>query len=268
MIGTITEQIFYGFFVASKLGKTGLTVTVDVYGESGILVSGASATEIAGGLYKYAYTPASAGNYIAIFKTADTSVDQQEIPSLWVIEPEWVETIDDLTTDLATVDGIVDSILEDTAPLGAAVTTIDGIVDSILADTAPLDAELTTIEGKIDDLDTDIYDLTHVDGEEVPRVIPAPESANTCVLYEYCYAQDGATPLSSVTATAVIIHLPYDYSDKLHTGAEITGTYDAIQGLVTWEIVYGAAVTIKIDEVGFQGSVTVPSQTQARVSDL
>ena len=87
------DVTFYAFFVASKQGKTGLTVTVDVTedtagGTATTIVSGGSATEVGGGIYKYRLTGANVdaeGCYVAVFKTADATVDQQWIPALWIV---------------------------------------------------------------------------------------------------------------------------------------------------------------------------------------
>jgi hypothetical protein len=78
---------FFAFFTASKTGKTGLTVTVDVYRKSSgtALVTAGSATALAGGLYYYDLASGSTSNaddYLAIFKTSDTTVDFQHVPSL------------------------------------------------------------------------------------------------------------------------------------------------------------------------------------------
>lgn len=88
---------FYVFFVASKQGKTGLTVTVDVYRSGASVVTAASATEVGGGLYKYQLasgTVNAEGEYVAIFKTADATVDAQHLPSLWVVGKAGVEDLD------------------------------------------------------------------------------------------------------------------------------------------------------------------------------
>jgi hypothetical protein len=90
--------IFYAFFTASKIGKTGLSVTVDIYSPSNtLLVMGGSALAVGGGLYYYSLTGAStgtAGDYKAIFKTADTTVDRQHEPALWVLGPTWTQNLD------------------------------------------------------------------------------------------------------------------------------------------------------------------------------
>lgn len=99
----LTQDItFYAFYVASKVGKTGLTVTVDVWehtrtGTATEVVSGGSATEIGDGLYKYVLSSGSVdavGEYIAVFKTADSTVDAQHLPALWIVGRSGVENLD------------------------------------------------------------------------------------------------------------------------------------------------------------------------------
>ena len=77
----MADYKFYAFFTASKVGKTGLTVTADIRNSAGTLqVTDGSATEIGSGLYIYTYTSATEDDYTAGFKTADTSVDAQHVP--------------------------------------------------------------------------------------------------------------------------------------------------------------------------------------------
>lgn len=89
---------FLAFYVESKVGKTGLTVTVDIYDPSGTkIVDNASATEVGGGLYSYTLSSGSVdenGEFVAVFKTATTSVDAQHIPALWVIGRAGIENLD------------------------------------------------------------------------------------------------------------------------------------------------------------------------------
>ena len=155
---------FYGMFTESKVGKTGLTVTVDVYeGTTATpIVSGGNATELAGGLYYYTLSSGSNdanGMYIAVFKTATTTVDLRHVPAAYMI-PTWADEVSAILEDtgttipgtITTIDGIVDDILEDTGTtLPSTLSTIDGIVDSILEDTGTtLPATLSTIAGYID----------------------------------------------------------------------------------------------------------------------
>ena len=92
-----TSVKFVAFYTASKTGKTGLTVTVDLYDPSGSqIVTGGSATAIGGGLYAYTLSTnnSAEGEYAAIFKTTDSTVDSQHIPSLWVLGRAGVENLD------------------------------------------------------------------------------------------------------------------------------------------------------------------------------
>ena len=96
---------FYAHFIESKVGKTGLTVTVDVYRNSTEIVTAGSATEVGDGLYSYTLASGSnnaEGEYICIFKTATSTVDQQHIPALWVVNKAGVEYLDMALTDIPT----------------------------------------------------------------------------------------------------------------------------------------------------------------------
>jgi hypothetical protein len=87
----MTDLIFYAQYIASKIGKTGLTVTIDVFrltrssGAASQIVTGGSATEVGDGLYRYLLSSADpiTYDYAAAFKTTDATVDQQDIPALW-----------------------------------------------------------------------------------------------------------------------------------------------------------------------------------------
>lgn len=93
--------IFYAHYIESKAGKTGLTVTVDVWevqrdGTATEIVSAGNATEIGDGLYRYLLVAGSVdeeAEYIAVFKTADTSVDQRDLPAMWVIDRAGIERL-------------------------------------------------------------------------------------------------------------------------------------------------------------------------------
>jgi hypothetical protein len=80
----MATYLFYAMFIASKVGKTGLSPTVDIWGPGGAEVTGANATTVGGGLYSYSHTDAVDGDYMAVFKTADATVDQQHVPALAV----------------------------------------------------------------------------------------------------------------------------------------------------------------------------------------
>ena len=113
-------------FVASKAGKTGLTVAgmVDVYqitkstGASSQVVTDGLAIEIGQGLYGYAYGSADTAlyAYLAVFTTADTTVDDTQ-PAVWMADMAEQAA-------LTVVDGIVDAIKAKTDNIGAAAVTV------------------------------------------------------------------------------------------------------------------------------------------------
>jgi len=94
----------YAFFTAAKAGKTGLTVTVDVFkaADDSQVVTNQAANEVAGGLYSYSYTNATDDDFLFVFKTADTSVDAQHVPAL-AITPTWSAASRTLTQTAASV---------------------------------------------------------------------------------------------------------------------------------------------------------------------
>ena len=108
----MADYEFAAQFTASKVGKTGLTVTVDIYrrGTVGAIATAQSATEQGGGVYVYTHTDATAASYFAVFKTADTTVDLQEIAS-WSIE------------QVPLIDASISSVVTSISGIAAAVWT-------------------------------------------------------------------------------------------------------------------------------------------------
>lgn len=146
---------FYAFFVASKQGKTGLTVTTDVYNPAGsLVVNGGSASAVGGGIYKYTLASGSVtaeGEYIAIFKTADGTVDAQHIPALWVVGRGGVEDLDAAISSrsshtAANVRTEMDASSTKLANLDAAISTRLATAGY----TAPDNASVTAIKAKTD----------------------------------------------------------------------------------------------------------------------
>jgi hypothetical protein len=133
MLEQVSNSVkFLAFFTASKQGKTGLTVTVDIYNPSGSqIVTAGSATAIGGGLYAYTLTSnnSSEGEYAAIFKTTDATVDAQHIPSLWVLGRAGVENL-----DAATSTRLASSAY--TAPANSDVAAIKSKTDNLPSDPA------------------------------------------------------------------------------------------------------------------------------------
>ena len=118
-----TALLFYGHFVASKVGKTGLTPTVDIdkiektTGTVTAVVTGGSASEGRRGYYLYRLANATpvTHDYVAIFITADSSVDQQQVAATRV---DFTEA---RAAELANLDAAVSS-RNAVAPLDATAT--------------------------------------------------------------------------------------------------------------------------------------------------
>ena len=127
-----TSVKFLAFYTASKQGKTGLTVTIDIYDPSGSqIVTGGSATAIGGGLYSYTLSSNNnaEGEYAAIFKTTDSTVDSQHIPSLWVLGRAGVENLDAATSSRLPSSSY-------TAPANSDISAIKSKTDALPSDPA------------------------------------------------------------------------------------------------------------------------------------
>ncbi len=89
---------FSAFFTdSSGVGRTGLTVMVDVYRDDVQIVTNGAAAAIGGGLYSYTLAAANTGapgQYIAMFKTTDTTVAQRHLAAVWTVGTGWVGLLD------------------------------------------------------------------------------------------------------------------------------------------------------------------------------
>ncbi len=160
-----TSVKFMAFYTASKQGKTGLTVTVDIYDPSGTqIVTGGSATAVGGGLYSYTLSTnnSSEGEYAAIFKTSDSTVDSQHIPSLWVLGRAGVENLDAATSTRLPSSSYnaapsVTAIRSELDSNSTKLANLDAAISSRLAAaiyTAPANSHITAIKAKTDALNT------------------------------------------------------------------------------------------------------------------
>ena len=115
---------FYGFYTSGKIGRTGLAPTVDVYrigtnGASVQVVTAGASTEIGtSGLYRYGLSSGLntvEGEYLAMFRTSDTTVDARDIAAVWAVGKAGLEDLDAAISTRATP-----------ADVGNAVTTAVG----------------------------------------------------------------------------------------------------------------------------------------------
>lgn len=197
---TSTSVKFLAFFTASKQGKTGLTVTIDIYDPSGTqIVTGGSATAVGGGLYSYtlASNNSTEGEYAAIFKTSDSTVDAQHIPSLWVLGRAGVENLDAAvstrsTLTAAQVNSEADTALADVGLTSTITGRIDQAVSSRLAAadyTAPTAApsvvairqEMDSNSTKLANLDASVSSRLATSGYTAPTTPPTAAEITTAV---------------------------------------------------------------------------------------
>ena len=186
-----TSVKFVAFYTASKTGKTGLTVTVDLYDPSGTqIVTDGSATAIGGGLYSYTLSTnnSAEGEYAAIFKTSDSTVDSQHIPSLWVLGRAGVENLDASVSSRSTLTAAQVNTEADTALSDVGLTsTITGRIDQAISTrlaaadyTAPTSAptvvdirtEMDSNSTKLANLDASVSSRLATSGYTAPTSAP------------------------------------------------------------------------------------------------
>jgi hypothetical protein len=135
---------FLAFYSEDGLGKTGLTVTIDVYRNGSEIVASGNATAVGDGLYSYTLASGSVnaeGLYAAVFKTATDTVDQQHIPSLWIVGKGGIENLDAAVSSRATP-AQVTTIVGAIAGGGGSVEYTQNVTDD---DDNPLDGVSVTV---------------------------------------------------------------------------------------------------------------------------
>jgi hypothetical protein len=181
-----TSVKFLAFYTASKQGKTGLTVTIDIYNPSGTqIVTAGSATALGGGLYSYTLSTdnSSEGEYAAIFKTTDSTVDSQHIPSLWVLGRAGVENLDATTSSRLASSGY-------TAPANSDISAIKSKTDNLPSDPADqslVESAITalsipTVVQIRSELDSNSTKLANLDATVSSRLAPSGTLATVTTL--------------------------------------------------------------------------------------
>lgn len=129
---------FIAFFTANKQGKTGLTVTVDIYNPDGTLaVTAGTAIEMGDGLYSYSFGgTTTTGDYLAVFKTADSTVDMQWIPSMWCINRAGIADLDASISSRATQNSVNNIPTNPLLTNDSRLNNLDAKISSISGGTA------------------------------------------------------------------------------------------------------------------------------------
>ena len=244
---------FYAHFVASKTGKTGLTVTVDVWRitEAGVateVVSGGSATEIGDGLYRYGLSAVSvsdAGEYVAVFKTSDSTVDAQHIPAIWAVGRAGVENLD------ATISTRLPTASYTAAPTASSVA--DAVWDEALsghATAGSAGAALAAAGGSADPL-TNSVPGTYAQGT-AGYILGSINPAQVTVV----------SPVT-VDGTSIAIIRGDDYLLTDNRALTFTGA--------TWPSITGASIALKVNFSGaivsYTGTVTAADSCYVELTD-
>lgn len=199
---------FYAFFVANKTGKTGLTVTVDVYKNGAAIVAAGAATEVGAGIYSRDLAGASVdteGYYLAVFKTADATVDQQHIPSLWVVGKGGIENLDAAISSRAQAGDVMTLPSDyDAAKTAAQPSDVAG-----LALEAGLETHISTVLDAYDpptkmELDAAVSPLALE--ETVQAITPAPSAAELWAHTPRTLTQTVAQVTAVMQGAKIIIH--------------------------------------------------------------
>jgi hypothetical protein len=210
-----TSVKFLAFYTASKQGKTGLTVTVDIYNPSGTqIVTAGSATALGGGLYSYTLSTNNSadGEYAAIFKTTDATVDAQHIPSLWVLGRAGVENLDAATSsrlpsssytapansDISAIKSKTDALPSDPADQSLVESAISALsIPTVVQIRTELDSNST----KMANLDATISSRSTLTTGDLPSV-PSAASVATAVRTELTEISNLDASISSRLASA------------------------------------------------------------------
>jgi hypothetical protein len=265
--------IFYAHYTTSGVGQTGLTVTATIYevqrdgttGGAPIVTDGAC-VEIGSGFYRYLLAAGSvdaAAEYIAAFHTATETVDQQDIPALWVIDRANLEDIDDILEDTGTTLPAVLDAIKGTGWTDEDLVAIKAAVDSVKTWTAAnisssvTSGKITQIRG--DTWDFDIPDLT-LDSNLIQLAIKftkldSDEEAlllidtTTGLLYVNGAAASDATKASlSYVGTTLTVTVDASITAQMSTGNHHYGIQSVTAAGVVAES-YGGTFTITADTV-------------------
>lgn len=135
---TITEEIFVQDSNGDAVtGLVNANFTKELLKNKTSTGETITVTEKGSGLYWVEFTPLSNGNYQWFVSHAT-----YQPTGWWDYYKISSNDVDDNNTDIATVDGKID--------------TVDGIVDSIQTDTTSIEGKVDTIDGVVDTIDTNV----------------------------------------------------------------------------------------------------------------
>jgi flagellar motor switch/type III secretory pathway protein FliN len=265
MLEQVSNSVkFLAFYTASKQGKTGLA---DIYDPSGTqIVTGGSATALGGGLYSYTLTSnnSSEGEYAAIFKTTDSTVDSQHIPSLWVLGRAGVENLDASTSSrlpsssYAAAPSVSDIRTELSVELGRIDATISSRSTLTTGDLPSVPSAASVASA----VRTELTELSNLDASVSSRLASvdytAPTSAPTAAAVASAVRSE-LTELSNLDASVSSRLASADYTTPPTTAqisAAVEGSLlDENDGQAVLNAIVGAIGNQNVDEIALVAAI-------------
>jgi len=289
MIITVGSAVNFDVFFhdsTTLAGKAGIAVTVDVFNPAGVqVVSNATATEIGGGLYSYPYTLASAGNWRAIFSTADTGVVANELAALWIAHSPDESKLDAIVAATDTLESGQTDILNALSLLSGGssgsliigITVTDGVSPIPNALVSIRSGGVTVTYGKSDAvgevdfyLDAGSYAIivtapgyqsalsdevfstdTDVQIDLTQISISPPAEPGVCRMYVYVRMPDGTIPDVAVATEKAVAKVTVEpgVANVDFFNKAVAGVYDEVNGFLYWDVPVGA--TVEFSAKGF-----------------
>jgi len=290
---------FYAFFVDSTNldGETGLTVTVDIFeGTTGTpIVSGGSATELAGGIYFYTLASGSVdadGAYVAVFKTTSAAVVQKHLPALWSVGTT-LKAVDDVTNDVtiaadqsAVTVGTVTTVTNGVTLVNDAITAAKfdestayplKAADTGSTQVARTGADADTLETLSDQIDgvepADVWAYaTRTLTQTAAQVTAAVAGATLAIVNAVTF--DGTLTGLTIPATWTKIWLTIKTSDKLADSQAIVQILESNPGVGTDGLLYlngvaamAAQGTLVVDQAAGTVQITIDDAATALLDE-
>lgn len=223
------------------------------------LVTAQAVTEIGSGLYRYTLASGSntaEGEYLAVFSTSDTTVDQKDIPALWIVSKGGIENLD------------------------AAVSSRNAIAPNTVA---PDNAGIATLTGRLSATRAGNMDnLPNLDVLVSSRNAVAPDNAGITTANTGIAGSNAALALANATLAALDTRLTSGRAGNLDnldvpvstraTAADVNaGTGDPLANEVPGDYAEGTAGAA-LARIGALGTgvvtVTTPVSADARLVTL
>lgn len=212
----MADYKFYALFTSNKVGKPGIAVTIDVYksADDSLVVNNAAANEIAGGLYSYIYQTSNRDDYIAVFKTADTTVDQQNIPAM--VSKEQILIVDyGVTVDPTQMATMLTNTIPTLVNSSTSVTAIKAKTDNLPSSPAASGEYTTALTAIQADLDNPAQYKADVSGLALETTAQVIKTKTDQLTYTEGKVNANATIDASGLATEATLNAVKAKTDQL-----------------------------------------------------